>query len=218
VKAVILAGGRLVPSARLAPLIEGAGLVVAADSGLRHARLLRLEPAAIVGDFDSVSAADLEAYPEVPRLRFPARKDLLDLELAIDFARERGASELTILGAFGTRLDQSLACLLIGARLRREGLAISLHDGERDAFPAVAGERLRLELPAGTVFSLLALEDSRCSVGGADYPLERAELPFGIGLGVANRARGGPDVEVHEGLVAVIVEWTSEEREPPEHD
>jgi thiamine pyrophosphokinase len=206
VKAVILAGGRLAPAPHLAPLVEGAEVVLAADSGLRHARTLGLTPDLVVGDFDSVSRGDLEAFPGLPRVRHPVRKDELDLELAIAVALERSASELVILGAFGTRLDQSLACLLIAARLRRQGMAVSLHDGERDAFPLTAGDRLSLDLPAGMVFSLLALESGVCSVSGAEYPLDRAQLPFGVGLGLANRALGGPLVEVHEGLIAVIVE------------
>ncbi|MEX2541247.1 MAG: thiamine diphosphokinase [Trueperaceae bacterium] len=207
-KAVILAGGRLAPSPHLEELLAGHSLVLAADSGLRHALALGLEPAAIVGDFDSVAEADLASFPELPQLRHPVRKDQLDLELAIDLAMERGADELLVLGAFGSRLDQSLAALLIGARLRTQGIAISLHDGVRDAYPLTAGDTLDLALPPGMTFSLLALEQSRCTVAGADYPLSDAPLPFGVGLGLANRAMDGPRIAVHEGAVAVIVERT----------
>lgn len=205
-KALILAGGRLVPAGHLASLVEGAALIVAADSGLRHARTLGLRPAAVVGDFDSVALADLEAFPDAARLRYPARKDALDLELAIGLALGRGANRLVVLGAFGSRFDQSLAALLIAARLRREGVEVTLHDGERDAYLLAAGDRLALELAPGTSFSLLALEDSTCSVDGAEYPLHHAPLPFGVGLGTANIARSGPQVEAHDGLLAVIVE------------
>jgi thiamine pyrophosphokinase len=210
-KALILAGGRLLPSPRLEPLTRDADLVVAADSGLRHARFLRLTPVVVVGDFDSVALADLEAYPGLQRMRHPVRKDRLDLELALELAIERGATELVVLGAFGTRLDQSLACLLIAARLRREGFRVTLHDGERDAYPLATGDTLALELADGTVFSVLALESSRCTVGGAEYPLRDASLPFGVGLGTANVALGGPRIEVHEGLLVLIVEHTVEQ-------
>ncbi|MEX2535339.1 MAG: thiamine diphosphokinase [Trueperaceae bacterium] len=208
-KTVILAGGELRPTNHLKQLISDAGLVLAADSGLRHARALGLQPAAIVGDFDSVEQRHLAAYPNLPRFEHPADKDQLDLELTVDLALERGATELVIVGAFGSRLDQSLACLMIAARLRRDlMIPVSLHDGERDAYPLAAGNTLLLDLQTGTVFSLLALIDSRCSVSGARYNLTNAPLAFGVGLGLANRARNGPRVEVHEGLVAVIVERT----------
>lgn len=205
-KAVILAGGRLVPGRHLVALCSNADLVVAADSGLRHATMLGLQPAAVVGDFDSVSPAELEAYPEIPRIEHSVDKDELDLELAIDLALERGATELVVLGAFGTRLDQSLAALLIGCRHRSLGLAISLHDGDREAHPLVAPDALRLDIPDGTLFSLLALEEARCTVRRARFPLENAHLPFGTGLGLANRAEGTPLIEIHDGVVAVIVE------------
>ena len=206
-KAIILAGGNLLPAPYLRELVAGAGIVLAADSGLRHAQALGLEPQAVVGDFDSVSAEVLARYPELPRHPHPVDKDLLDLELAIDLALERGATRLVVLGAFGSRLDQTLAALLIGARLVRDGTPVSLHDGERDAYFVPAGRSLSLDLPARTTFSLLALMDSRCTLGGADYALDGATLRFGVGLGLANRAReGGPRLAVHEGLVALVVE------------
>jgi thiamine pyrophosphokinase len=198
-------------ASHLLPLLQGAGLVLAADSGLRHALALGLQPEAVVGDFDSVMDSDLDAFPDLPRLRHPVRKNELDLELAIELALARGADELVVLGAFGSRLDQSLAALLIGARLRRQGVAVSLHDGVSDAYPLAAGDRLSLDLPRGTIFSLLALEATRCSVSGAEYPLEDAELPFGVGLGLANVAVDGPLVEVSSGLLALIVERATEE-------
>lgn len=205
-KVVILAGGDLVPAPHLSALVADTQLVLAADSGLRHARTLGLEPEAVVGDFDSVTSAVLDSYPDLPRFGHPVDKDQLDLELAIEMALERGATELLVMGAFGSRLDQSLASLLICARLAGAGLKVSLHDGERDAYVVADGQSLSLSLPPRTVFSLLALKDSRCSVVGGDYELAGAQLPFGVGLGLSNRAAGGPEVNVHEGLVAVIVE------------
>ena len=205
-KALILAGGDLEAAEYLQELLTDVRLVLAADSGLRHARLLGLTPDAIVGDFDSVSAAELERYPGLPSFEHPVDKDQLDLELAIEMALLRGAEELVVVGAFGSRLDQSLASLLICARLSRTGIGVSLHDGNRDAYVISTGQSLSLSLPDGTVFSLLALEDSHCSVKGADYQLMDAHLPFGVGVGLANRAAGGPELQVHEGLVALIVE------------
>lgn len=205
-KAVILAGGDLEPAAHLHELVAGAVIVLAADSGLRHAAPLNLEPHAVVGDFDSVTAEVLVRYPDLPRFEHPVDKDLLDLELAIAMAVERGATELVVVGAFGSRLDQSLAALLVCAGFSRKGLPVSLSDGGRDAYTRARGQALSLDLPYGTVFSLLALEEARCTVDGAEYELEEEPLPFGVGLGLANRARGGPRLQVHAGLVALIVE------------
>lgn len=214
-KAVILAGGDLRIDPRTTRHAAGASLLIAADSGLRHAGPLGLEPDLIVGDFDSVEAELLARYPLPLRRRHPVAKDQLDLELAIDEARERGAREIRVLGAFGSRLDQSFAALLIALRLRAGGLNISLHDGLRDAYPMSSGDALTLDEAQGTLFSLLAFEESLCSVRGAKFELDRARLPVGVGLGLSNRTSGRTVIRLHEGLLAVVVEYGHEEAELP---
>lgn len=206
--ALVLAAGPLRPTARVRDLARGAPLVVAADGGLRHAPALGVAPDLLVGDLDSVRPADLAAWPDLRREVHPRDKDDLDLELAIDAARARGATEVLVAGAFGGRFDQTLATALVAARYAREGLRISLVDGIHDAHPLVAGDRYDERLPQGTVFSLLALgAAARIDVARAAYELSDAVLPFGRGLGLSNRARGGPVVAIREGTVLLIVEW-----------
>lgn len=206
--ALVLAGGPVRPSRRLRHRAAEAELIIAADGGLRHAHTLGVVPHLVVGDFDSVRAADLEDWPDLPQEPHPADKDALDLELAIDTALVRGASEIRVVGAFGGRFDQTLAAALIAGRLAREGVSITMLDGIHDAHPITAGGRYQGSLPTGTVFSILSIgEAARVDVAGAAYPLAGAVLPMGVGLGLSNRAAGGPLVDVHEGLVLVIIEW-----------
>ena len=81
--------------------------VVAADSGADIARSLGLTPDVIVGDFDSVTPAAAAAAAE--QRRFPADKDATDLALALAEARDRGATDITVVGGAGGRLDHFLA-------------------------------------------------------------------------------------------------------------
>jgi thiamine pyrophosphokinase len=205
-KAVILAGGELNLTGDLRRHLDGHALIIAADGGLAHARALELTPDLVVGDFDSVTPDVLAAYPEVPRETHPPAKDALDLELAIDYALARGATELLVVGALGGRLDQTAAALFIAARLKREGYAVTLHSGREQVRFAAQGETLLLELPTGARFSLLSLcAPATVSLAGCRYPLERAPLPFGVGLGVSNEVTQPPlRVRVHDGLVAVF--------------
>lgn len=208
--ALILAGGTLHADAHLRARIAGADLVVAADGGLRHAATLEVAPDLLVGDMDSVRAEDLERWPDVPRQRHPPAKDALDLELAIDSARDRGAEEVRVVGAFGGRLDQTLAAALIAVRYAGTGLRISLLDGRHDAYALGPGDGLALTLPEGTPFSILSVgEPATVDVHGAAYPLDAGVVPPGVGLGVSNAARGGPRVHVRAGHVLAIVEWAS---------
>ena len=97
---LILLGGELTVTSRLKRQISGAR-VIAADSGMRHAAALGVEPELWVGDFDSSDAALRARYAHVPRLEFPADKAQTDGDLAIDEALRRGATRLMLAGALG---------------------------------------------------------------------------------------------------------------------
>lgn len=206
--ALVLAGGPLRVDARLRRLASEAGIVVAADGGLRHAADLEVGPDLLVGDLDSVLDDDVRRWPGLAVERHATDKNALDLELAIDAALREGASRVWVMGAFGGRFDQTLAAALIAARWAEDGLDIALLDGIHDAYPLPPGRRFDEALPDGTIFSLLSVSDrARVDVAGAAYTLADAELPRGLGWGLSNVARGGPVVTVREGLVLLIVEW-----------
>ncbi len=216
--ALVLAAGTIPLPRLVPPLLEGVSIVIAADGGLELARTLRLTPDLLVGDMDSVSATALAAYPDVPRQTHPTAKDELDLELALTAALERGASEVRVLGAFGSRLDQGLAALFVAARhaagtAERGPVHVSLHGAHHEVHVLAAGRPRRFALPAGVTVSLLPLgADAVVSGAGLNYPLERMALPFGTGLGVSNTVTGEPGtvtevhLEAHSGTVALMVE------------
>lgn len=212
-RALILAGSDVAVTGALRRLCKDAALVIAADSGVRHAQPLGVRPDLIVGDFDSATRSDLEPYPDVPREVHPARKDLLDLELALGVAQERGATDFLVVGALGGRLDQTLAALFIASRLH-EHHPVVLHSGHSAAYPLRTGDVLTLTVPADTAFSVLGLAPtSVISLAGASYPLNRAELSFGVGLGVSNRTTDEPlTATLHEGSALLLVELPVELR------
>lgn len=224
---VLLAGGDAAATDDLRELTQKAVYVVAADSGLKHAKALGVRPDVIVGDFDSVTDDVLAAYRDIAQVRHPPEKDWLDLELALHHLQDKGLTHIVIVGGFGSRLDQSLAALLIAARQVQQGLQVRFHSGERQAFVVAEGQQLSLPVAEGRTFSVLSLlNEARVSVSGAKYPLAEAVLEFGVGLGVSNIVTSTTTtptaststntastttaqtttVTVHEGLVAIIVE------------
>lgn len=208
--ALVFAAGDLPPRELVDALVAGTSSIVVADGGLRHAALLGLAPHLIVGDMDSVDADLLAAYANTKVERYPEDKPQIDLELALSAAHRSGAESARVLGAFGDRFDQGLAALLIAARLTTGPVPfpVSLHGGNHSAYPVTSALPQSLRLPPGTVLSLLSLEgDAVVSVSGVRYPLDRAKLPFGTGLGVSNVATTDVvDVTCFEGTVALIVE------------
>jgi thiamine pyrophosphokinase len=189
-------------------LAEGP-FVVAADGGLVHAAALGIEPHLIVGDLDSVPPELLGNYPPHLIERHAVAKDELDLELALAAAIDKGARDVSVLGAFGDRFDQSLAALLIAARLAREGSKLDLHGGGHSAWPLAAGMALDLDHTVGTTISVLALAgDAVVSAEGLAYPLVELRLPFGSGLGVSNTVAGTKArVTCLSGVIAVVAEY-----------
>lgn len=204
---MLLAGGDASVTDDLRELAQKAAYVVAADSGLRHAKALSVRPEVIVGDFDSVTKEVLDSYRDIAQVRHPPEKDWLDLELALHHLHDRGLTHIVIVGGFGSRLDQSLAALLIAARQVQQGLRVQFHSGRRQAFVLAAGQQLALTVGAGQTFSLLSLlAEARVSVADAKYPLEEAVLEFGVGLGVSNITAQKTTITVQHGLVAIIAE------------
>ena len=80
--------------------------IIAADSGLAHCKEIGIEPTDILGDFDSLRNLELLEYHRqkgIPLREFPTRKDYTDTHLAVKYAIDLKAEEVTILGATGTR-------------------------------------------------------------------------------------------------------------------
>lgn len=107
-------------------------LVLAADGGYRALYSLGYTPDLLLGDFDSLG--DLPLPPDLPVLRFPARKDDTDTGLAVRHGLDRGFRDFALYGCAGGRVDHLLANLQSMARVSRLGAAIRLAAPEYDAW------------------------------------------------------------------------------------
>ena len=105
--------------------------VIAADFGAHHARAWGWPIDLLIGDLDSLPAAELQAARAagVPTVTAPAAKDETDLELAVARALDDGATELVICGALGGRADHMLANVLLLARRELIGVEAVIADG-----------------------------------------------------------------------------------------
>jgi thiamine pyrophosphokinase len=180
---VVLAGGDDLPAERLelaARITVGAGLVIAADSGFRHAAGLGHEVDVLVGDLDSISRGDLQRA-ELGRTRIephPTDKDLTDLALALDVALRAATDDarptrVTVVGGDGGRTDHLLGNALLLGAARYAQLRISAIWGA--ATLHVVREMRTLHREDGELVSLLALHGpaSRRDDRGARVPPRR---------------------------------------------
>jgi thiamine pyrophosphokinase len=203
-KFVVLLGGTLHPTDRLRQLVSGAR-VLAADGGMSHAEPLGLKPELWLGDFDSTSPVLAARYADVPRVVFPAAKDMTDGELALTEAYRLGATEVILCGAFGgARTDHTLLHLTMATRYAAEGKKLVLSSGNEEAHPLVAG-KYGFDFPDGTLFSIVAFSQlGGLFIQGARWPLENVELSFGSSLTVSNAVSGNLHVSLRSGKAILI--------------
>ena len=201
---VVLLGGALQPTSRLAADVAGAR-VVAADGGMRHARTLGLTPEIWVGDFDSTPPELLDAWPDVERQPYPTAKNETDGAIAVSVATERGAKSIVLAGALGgERSDHALMHLLHAVSLEEQGFAIKLTSGEEEAWPLLPGSR-EIDLPKGSLFSVLGLTPlAGLDIGNVRYPLTNFSLPFGASRTISNVAEGTIRLSLASGRAILI--------------
>jgi thiamine pyrophosphokinase len=190
--------------------VASARQVLAADGGARFLLGLGVRPDVVVGDFDSLSAADTRRLEGegVELIRHPVRKDSTDGELAVEEALRRGAGELVLAGGTGA-LDHTLGHLAILGRLAALGVPARLVTPSLTVRVFRAPADVVLGAGAGTRVSLAPLGgDARVTLTGLEYPLDHGVLPAEACLGLGNRVLdgGAARIGLHSGSVAVLVE------------
>jgi thiamine pyrophosphokinase len=197
--------------------------VIAADYGAHHVLAWGWPLHLLIGDLDSLPAADLATVRALgtPTVTAPAAKDETDLELALMHALAGGARELVICAALGGRADHMLANVLLWARPELAGIPAVIADGAQtvrllrgDGRPGgVSG--LTLAGAPGDLLTLLPLAgDARgVTTAGLLYPLSDEPLLFGRARGISNvLAASVAQIWLREGLLLVI--HTSQSLEP----
>ena len=201
-------------------------LVLAADGGYRALYSLGYTPDLLLGDFDSLG--DLPLPPDLPVLRFPARKDDTDTGLALRHGLDRGFRDFALYGCAGGRVDHLLANLQSMARVSRLGATIRLAAPEYDAWaltgpapdapapatPAAPGALAPAAVlalpprPGGTLVSVFCHGDRAegVTLTGLSYPLDGADLTGDFPLGVSNRRLEGQPatVSVRRGTLLIF--------------
>lgn len=207
---VIVATGAATFDERAVASIPTGALVIAADGALDHAVEAGLQPAALVGDMDSVSEAGIEwAEAHASIERHPPDKEHTDTELALRTAADLNPAHLTLLSGGGDRLDHTIAA--VGALGHPSLTSIPVVDGWWGAqrLRVVHGPgRARLDPPTGTTVSLLALHGPCHGVStvGLRWELDADELGAAIGLGVSNETVADTvEVTLTAGVLTIFI-------------
>ena len=208
-------------------------LILAADGGYRALYRLGTTPDLLLGDFDSLGDAPLP--PDLPVLRFPARKDDTDTGLALRHGLMLGFRDFALYGCAGGRTDHLLANFQSMARVSRLGASVRLAAPDYDAWSLTApcactpanpcaapgtcapanpctapNAPATLTLPprpGGTVVSVFCHGDRAegVTLTGLSYPLSDAVLTGDVPLGVSNRRLDGQPATVSVRRGALLI-------------
>ena len=177
-RAVIFANGIVRDYSLILPCLQSRDFIMAADGGLKHIHRLKLKPALVIGDLDSISASDLDIaeFPQTEIMRFDKDKNETDLELAIRAAMDRGYREILIVAGLGGRLDQTMANLLLILHPDFQKCAITFDDGVEEV--CLVRGMCEIQGNSGDIVSLIPLQGNCEGVQTEKlkYPLQNETL------------------------------------------
>lgn len=153
-------------------------IVVCCDSGMHHAFKLRIIPDVIVGDFDSADINTINYFKDknVEFRTYPTHKDETDIELGLDAAMEMGATDITIIGGIGSRMDHTMANCHLLLYLLKKGINARIVNENNEI--VVIDKKTEISGNAGDLVSLIPLSMVVCGITtkGLEYPLNNAVL------------------------------------------
>ncbi|MBM7563349.1 thiamine diphosphokinase [Paenibacillus sacheonensis] len=195
---IIVTGGRLGEWA--IPIIGPDDYIIGADAGALFLVRHGIRPDIALGDFDSVTAEELDQIRRFSGETHdydPIDKDYTDTELAWRLAVDKNPREIVMVGALGTRFDHTLAnvhLLRLAARANVPACLMDEHNRIR-----LVTRKLRIADHGFSYISLLPLSETVTGItlSGFQYPLHEATIEIGQSIGISNR------LQEHEGLIEI---------------
>jgi thiamine pyrophosphokinase len=205
-RCIIFANGTLPDLDSARRLIRPDDLILAADGGTRHALDLGLVPSVIIGDLDSLTF-DLQPWTDLGTklIQHPRDKNETDLELALDYAIQNEQTEIIVMAALGSRLDQTLGNLALLTNVQRSTFSLKLDDGVEQVFFCRAHSEV--EGGRGDLVSLIPWGgDVRVvRTEGLRWPLSDETLHPHKTRGISNELLGETaSIEIESGLLLIV--------------
>lgn len=179
---ITFVGGGPVLRRDLAESVGLAPLVVAVDGGADRCLARNVMPDAVIGDFDSISAAARGAIPKA-RQHVIAEQETTDFDKAL---RSVAAPFVLALGFVGARVDHGLA---VFSTLVRTGAPCVVIGPQDVVFHAP--REVQLTMRAGERVSLFPLARMRGESAGLEWAIDAVDFAPDGAIGTSNRAVGG---------------------------
>ena len=187
-KCVIIANGELEYTDNIIKIIKNADMIISADGGARHLRALNILPDVMIGDFDSINFADHSFFKQkqIKTLSFPLKKEHTDTELCVSYALENKASDITLLGVTGSRLDHTLANIFLLKRLAQLKIPARIISRHNEIY--IVTDFIEIKGQPNDLLSIIPVTQQVTGIElkGLEYPLKNASIKMGETLGISN--------------------------------
>jgi len=206
-KCVIIANGDVEYTNDIISIIRDAQLIISADGGARHLRALNILPHVMIGDFDSILPADKLFFKKkkVEMLTFSSKKDHTDSEICVSWAIDNKATDITLLGVTGTRLDHTLANIFLLKELARQNIPARIINKNNEIH--IITDHIELNGQPKDLLSIIPVTQkvTGITLKGLEYPLVNADIKMGSSIGISNTFKGTlATISIKKGILIVI--------------
>ena len=151
-----------------------------------------------VSDFDTTKYLDIIKDKAIKFIKYPTKKDQIDLELALMYAKEYYPNEcIHIFNALYGRMDHEL----ITIKLLYKYPNIILHSDEEELF-IVEGY---YKIPNNTEFSIINFENVELEIQNAEYSLSKRMVDKNDCYTSCNRSFDNTFIKIYSGKVILVV-------------
>ena len=183
--------------------------IIAVDKGLEIADSINIIPNHIVGDLDSLNHSILPKYDkhDVIFHKYSPEKDYTDTDIAIKLAIDLNSTEITIIGATGTRIDHTLANIHILCNTIKYKIPTKIIDENNIIYLITSKTILQKQNAFGNYISLIPLTTTvkGLCLNGFKYPLYNHDLTIGKSLGISNEiTEDTASIDFKDGILIVI--------------
>lgn len=166
-----------------------------------------ITPDLAIGDFDSISKRDvLFLKRKIHNIKsFPVRKDLTDLELAINHAVKLKPQSIDIYGATGSRIDHTLAAIFLLEKVFSPGVQIRIINCNNEICLIEKTMKLMRNKHYKYLSLLSVTENSVVSLSGFRFNLKNKIIRRGSTMGISNEFKSTTGkITVHRGKIILI--------------
>lgn len=189
-KGLIISGGNRVKRETLLENIEDRYIVVA-DGGIKNLVGTDIIPDEVLGDFDSIDEEG-KSFIEKNNIKiekYPSRKDFTDTELCLEVLLKKGAVDIIILGATGTRLDHMFSSMFLLERLKKESVAGKFIDDYNEV-SFISNETVEVKKNKYKYLSIVPVSKEVClTLKGTEYEVENLKFNRFTTIAVSNEVK-----------------------------